>query len=1221
MKLFIIIESSRALQNVYLGFRTNADLFPIVLGTSLLDIRDSTFAKHVSAATSSSLLSTASRPSEPFFVVPPGFRMNPVFVGMQRELRLLDSLLFDDRREVGPATVLIHGPPGGGKSHIVRQYIHDNRAKFPGGVFWIHSHSIGEVENDFWQIAQKAIAKVAPEMMLNIQDPSHAYADTVREWFEGRQDWLIVLDGLAMEKDENLEKLYRFIPDCPNSSTIYVSRSSRFAGIDRLFNPTTIKVRPLQEEEGQELLFKELHIDKPRPAQLRSASELVEKIGGLPLAINAIAKRIIDTRVPLEKFSMKSYSTDPVLGGTYRMVMDDLRKNRHSEALNLISIICFFGPHIPVEMIHLGVGALKNMDIDIASSENGEEPDLNTTLSILMRHALIERNEPDDNSSLSNSHDSLLEPDPIDMIKMHTVAQRFCSDSLNASKRLSIWLNHACQVLTCSYREADARIRSRPESGRVSDYRSYSIHGQQLRQHTINYESKKNSLEHIRRELDAILTEIDERIRVLEPRSSQESVVQKEFQCSIFDRTNIISSSSNTQSELASSTYSASRLSEIEAKPLRDMSRSDVDASFEAGESHISLPPSNFISRDGKFLSTEPIQRNLSDSSTIRPSMHDSITYKEKDRSRPPMPLTKISTQAALGSPSRASHEEHKAIEATSDAHSSLVNVSKRKEHNSTWFGSWWPKLAAYDKPNSSVPAFQRTGEDDLGTHDTQVPSRGPATLTFPRYQATLLPLTYARGKTDPRLNLQLRAGQGTPLKAEVVLPKSPLAEPAVSPSYGLLHWDTLGATQERSINAAEIPIKASIGSTATLVPSPGNASQQQVLIGSSPHPLVIENIKPITARPEDLLKPVVAIPVSTLSTTVSDAAIALPMQSVKTSDDESGSAYNLQGLLVKPTEQVQLTPDPSALNQYKSVVSCQSPLIEQNPTNNGAHFQRSDVSPLQKALNFASTNSSPANAPHVFSSSHSDFASTLSGGRDISLSQSKPSTGAPTSRWADTSQATIQPQVQSAPLLYSQFPIDSTNPQVFTHVASSATLSNSAMQQRTSQSSQSNSNHGLGIANYSESTPLAGLAIVPASDPRRRLRAREGRLQDRDVSILVRPASEIEHPLAPIVGQSAAAIARTATENNPAILELKSPDGKTVIASTELRNRKPVERNVGTRSSAPYTEMNLMQMARNNLSAETLIMDTGPGHQRRRSAPESPAWSGGDAAGWLGQG
>lgn len=57
-----------------------------------------------------------------------------------RELQELDRKLFDKRRQDGTACVLVHGQPGAGKSHLVRQYVNKNRNKFTGGVFWIVSH-------------------------------------------------------------------------------------------------------------------------------------------------------------------------------------------------------------------------------------------------------------------------------------------------------------------------------------------------------------------------------------------------------------------------------------------------------------------------------------------------------------------------------------------------------------------------------------------------------------------------------------------------------------------------------------------------------------------------------------------------------------------------------------------------------------------------------------------------------------------------------------------------------------------------------------------------------------------------------------------------------------------------------------------------------------------------------------------------------------------------
>lgn len=81
---------------------------------------------------------------------------------------------------------------------------------------------------------------------------------------------------------------------------------------------------------------------------------------------------------------MKSFSTNPKLEGTYNQILDDIQRLGHMEAWNLINILAFYGQHVPVEMVHLGVRSLQ--DIPVISSEGIEKPDLNVTLSILIRH-------------------------------------------------------------------------------------------------------------------------------------------------------------------------------------------------------------------------------------------------------------------------------------------------------------------------------------------------------------------------------------------------------------------------------------------------------------------------------------------------------------------------------------------------------------------------------------------------------------------------------------------------------------------------------------------------------------------------------------------------------------------------------------------------------------------------------------------------------------------
>lgn len=463
-------------------------------------------------------------------------------------MRELHQKLHDrKRRNEGTACVLLHGQAGVGKSHLARQYVNKHREKFfTGGIFWISSKIKEEREKVFWEIHQKVVARDSPELCTN---PDKPFRESVKAWFEARHDWLIVFDGVVVDKDADVTELAGYVPYSKNSSIIYVSLSKSLESKRRLLEPFPIRLAPLTEEHARNLLLKQLEHErrrKPTEAEKKAAMELVRKMGCLPLAIDAISHRIAETSEPLTKFNIKSYSADPRLKGTYETILKDLQLSHpHLEAWNLINILCFFGQHIPVEMVHLGLRGLP-AEVKIKSSEvDGEEPNLNTTFSTLMKYALIERNPPEDKSSATSSYDSLI--DPIDMLKLHSVVQKFCCDSLDASRLLPKWLTHAVELFAYSYNKADEKIKQKPEPSRISDYHDYRVHGQHLLDHTRFYERRLQNLEDVRRQLIPVLDMISQEIRSREPTSSQESVNRGIFQVSIFDRTNSSSDSTTSQ--------------------------------------------------------------------------------------------------------------------------------------------------------------------------------------------------------------------------------------------------------------------------------------------------------------------------------------------------------------------------------------------------------------------------------------------------------------------------------------------------------------------------------------------------------------------------------------------------------------------------------------------------------------------------------------------------
>ncbi|KAL9580566.1 MAG: hypothetical protein Q9212_004419 [Teloschistes hypoglaucus] len=543
-------------------------------------------------------------------------------LGMDKELQDLDRRLFDRRRHDGTACALVHGQPGAGKSHLTREYVYKNRKKFSGGIFWIVSHLKEERYQAFEAIFQKAVARELPGINTKPNEGGRSFVEAVKEWFESRQEWLIVMDGVTVETDADVTDLARFVPDSRNSSLIYVSRQRNLESKQRLLRPHAIRVPVLKVDDARRLLFKELRTKRPSEEEVKSGIKLVKQVDCLPLAIVAISHRIADTHEPLTRYSMKSYSANPKLEGTYNQILDDLQRLGQMEAWNLINILAFFGHHVPVEMLHLGARALQ--DIPLKSSEDGGRPDLNVTFGILMRNALLERNEPD--SENSSSRDSLVEPEPIDMLKIHSVVQSFCRDSLDSRRMLPEWLQHATQLLECSYHIAHTKIKEKKHQARVSDYRYYQVHCKRLYEHALHYENRRQSLAPIRAVLEPLLDTIGERIKHLEPGSSQESV-SKIYQVSIFDRT---TSSSDSLGSMPSVTDARTPSHRPSPLPLDHETLWGTDARKPSLES----PASIGTPREPRIVGHSPYQ-----------GFYDDFGY-ESDRetprfSAPPPPMRK----------------------------------------------------------------------------------------------------------------------------------------------------------------------------------------------------------------------------------------------------------------------------------------------------------------------------------------------------------------------------------------------------------------------------------------------------------------------------------------------------------------------------------------------------------------------------------------------------
>ena len=293
---------------------------------------------------------------EPLFIHPEPFRPNSFFTGREDELRGLHEMLMDrKRRSEGTSAVLIRCLPGGGKTHLARQYVFQHRNDYPGGVYWVRAKSRQEIEYWYWRIAKNEALRglVDQRDVEELRDPKRI-VQIVRRWLNTQSHWLLVLDGVQFD----IPGLAEFIPDSRNTSLIYTSTEGAVAGDPQFDNPQVMELGSLTASQAQDLLLSEMEKKKPWTKEdQKQALELVLLMERLPLMIHVAAQHLKATREPLVRY-LKRYKTRPkgLAGGlhAYKAVRDQLEKRGATAALNLISILVFFDQHVPVEMILLG---------------------------------------------------------------------------------------------------------------------------------------------------------------------------------------------------------------------------------------------------------------------------------------------------------------------------------------------------------------------------------------------------------------------------------------------------------------------------------------------------------------------------------------------------------------------------------------------------------------------------------------------------------------------------------------------------------------------------------------------------------------------------------------------------------------------------------------------------------------------------------------------------
>lgn len=230
----------------------------------------------------------------PYWLVP--LARNPYFTGRQDILETLHRQLGGNQL-IAPQVTALFGLGGIGKTQVALEYAYRHALEY-SAVFWITAETVESITT-----SMLAIADVLHLPGRTDQD-QHQVVVAVQHWFATHQGWLLIWDNI-----EDFEMLSHFLLPTPLGASLLTTRAQTLGTV-----ATGLEVASMEQEEGLFLLLRRskmfgaasnegLHqLAQQQPGECAAATELVEMLGGLPLALDQAGAYIEETRCGLSGY-------------------------------------------------------------------------------------------------------------------------------------------------------------------------------------------------------------------------------------------------------------------------------------------------------------------------------------------------------------------------------------------------------------------------------------------------------------------------------------------------------------------------------------------------------------------------------------------------------------------------------------------------------------------------------------------------------------------------------------------------------------------------------------------------------------------------------------------------------------------------------------------------------------------------------------------------------
>jgi len=232
----------------------------------------------------------------PYWSVP--YPRNPLFTGREEMLEKLRVALVAEQAGTASGAYAVCGMGGVGKTQLALEYAYQHALEYKA-VFWIEAETEYSIALSMMHIAETL--QLPEQGDRNQQQVIMA----VQRWLATHSQWLLIWDNI-----EDLALLNRFLPTSRQGTLLLTTRRQALGTL-----AWGLELLPMEREQGILFLLRRTKVLEPAasdqqvqwlatqlPAHYAAATELVEAMGGLPLALDQAGAYIEEAQCGLSAY-------------------------------------------------------------------------------------------------------------------------------------------------------------------------------------------------------------------------------------------------------------------------------------------------------------------------------------------------------------------------------------------------------------------------------------------------------------------------------------------------------------------------------------------------------------------------------------------------------------------------------------------------------------------------------------------------------------------------------------------------------------------------------------------------------------------------------------------------------------------------------------------------------------------------------------------------------